>query len=535
MCVPPRRIYTGIVATWVVAGEQEGPAAGWEADGEGAEEAGALGALEVAAFGGGHERAESLEAISGYKPAGDEVPEAALDVGGEAAAGAGDVVVEEGAAGGEEVEDIAAGACLRALGAVSVSDAGEKPREVCAADEGDGGGGGGGGAAAVGAALAGGQAAPGDVAGHAELVEPGATVGGDAGGQDVALPGDGGDVEALELRNGFEQPALALELGAGGDVLPSQEEAHEVLRDDGLDLLAEPVEGVAVDAGEEATVAEFFGVSLGAEAAAHDRAFAFELGEDGVGGGERHGGALGELSDRDGAGDLHVAAEESQASVVFVHRARRKVRRQAEFGSDGGAGVENLDGGEVLGGEPHEAAVSVGNGGAARGDEIVEPGFGVRGNRRSEIGNWIWSADGEKAEEGLVELLRIAGVGARFVNDALDGIGVEGAQVAGVLRERAAQGNGAGASFLERGVVEVSVGLGIEHLVGEGGGLRGVLRVQADLACFNAFEDLLQAVDVHRFVHTVVDGLTHDRVVGDLDRAGLILLATDELREDRRH
>src|SRR5438128_7224234 len=110
MCVPPRRIYTGIVATWVVAGGQEGPAAGWEADGEGAEEAGALGALEVAAFGGGHERAESLEAISGYKPAGDEVPEAALDVGGEAAAGAGDVVVEEGAAGGEKVEDVAAGA-----------------------------------------------------------------------------------------------------------------------------------------------------------------------------------------------------------------------------------------------------------------------------------------------------------------------------------------------------------------------------------------------------------------------------------------
>src|SRR3989304_4808921 len=41
---------------------------------------------------------------------GDEVPEAALDVRGEAAARGDDVVVEEGAAGGEEVEDIAAGA-----------------------------------------------------------------------------------------------------------------------------------------------------------------------------------------------------------------------------------------------------------------------------------------------------------------------------------------------------------------------------------------------------------------------------------------
>ena len=121
MCVPPRRIYTGIVATWVVAGGQEGPAAGWEADGEGAEEAGALGALEVAAFGGGHERAESLEAISGYKPAGDEVPEAALDVGGESATGARDVVVKQRAAGGEKVEDVPAGAGLWPLRPISIA------------------------------------------------------------------------------------------------------------------------------------------------------------------------------------------------------------------------------------------------------------------------------------------------------------------------------------------------------------------------------------------------------------------------------
>ena len=134
-----------------------------------------------------------------------------------------------------------------------------------------------------------------------------------------------------------------------------------------------------------------------------------------------------------------------------------------------------------------------------------------------------------------MELFRIARVGAGFVDDALDGVGVEGAQVAGVLRERAAQGNSAGASFLERGVVEVSVGLGIEHLVGEGGGLRGVLGVEADLAGFDAIENVLQAVDVHRFVHAVVHGLADDRMVRDFDRAGLILLATDELREDRRH
>jgi hypothetical protein len=99
----PRRLYTRIVHH----GRKQRPAAGREADGEGAEEAGALWPLEVAALGGGHEGAEGLEAVGGDEASGDEVPESAFDVGGEAAAGGGDVVVEEGSAGGEEVEDVA--------------------------------------------------------------------------------------------------------------------------------------------------------------------------------------------------------------------------------------------------------------------------------------------------------------------------------------------------------------------------------------------------------------------------------------------
>src|SRR6266542_518110 len=64
------------------------------------------------------------------------------------------------------------------------------------------------------------------------------------------------------------------------------------------------------------------------------------------------------------------------------------------------------------------------------------------------------------------------------------------------------------------------------------GGVRGV---EADFAGFDAVEYVLEAVDVHRLVHAVVDGLTDYRVVGDLDRARLVLLATDELGKDRGH
>ena len=71
--------------------------------------------------------------------------------------------------------------------------------------------------------------------------------------------------------------------------------------------------------------------------------------------------------------------------------------------------------------------------------------------------------------------------------------------------------------------------------MGEGRGLGRVLRVEADLAGLDALEDVHEAVDVHRLVHAVVDGLADERVVGDLDGAGLVLLAADELREDGGH
>ena len=43
------------------------------------------------------------------------------------------------------------------------------------------------------------------------------------------------------------------------------------------------------------------------------------------------------------------------------------------------------------------------------------------------------------------------------------------------------------------------------------------------------------AVDVERLVQRVVDGLAHEHVVGDLDRAGDVLLARRRLREHRGH
>ena len=73
----------------------------------------------------------------------------------------------------------------------------------------------------------------------------------------------------------------ALELRVRRHVLPAQQEAHEVLRRHRLDLAAQPIRRVAVDAREEAPLAELLGASSprGIEAAAQREALGLEPGE----------------------------------------------------------------------------------------------------------------------------------------------------------------------------------------------------------------------------------------------------------------
>ena len=53
------------------------------------------------------------------------------------------------------------------------------------------------------------EASPAGDAHEAEMVERGAVVVGDAAGENVALPGAGGDFKALQLAQSFEQSVLA--------------------------------------------------------------------------------------------------------------------------------------------------------------------------------------------------------------------------------------------------------------------------------------------------------------------------------------
>ena len=99
------------------------------------------------------------------------------------------------------------------------------------------------------------EPAPGNAAAEAQAVELLGAVVGHARRQHVVLPGRRRHLEAFELLHHRGQPLGAAQLVFARDVLPVQQEAQELRRADRLDLRAQAVQRVAVDAREQAPVA----------------------------------------------------------------------------------------------------------------------------------------------------------------------------------------------------------------------------------------------------------------------------------------
>ena len=106
------------------------------------------------------------------------------------------------------------------------------------------------------------DARPADLSSEAQHIEHRRLVALDAGRKDRAFPRRPGKLESVELRQRFSQSVESGQPIDGIDVLPLEEEPHEVGRADRLDLGAQPVERVAVDAREERAVAPLDGLSL---------------------------------------------------------------------------------------------------------------------------------------------------------------------------------------------------------------------------------------------------------------------------------
>ena len=105
--------------------------------------------------------------------------------------------------------------------------------------------------------LRGRQPRPGDAPGEAVIVEPGRLVVGEARGQDLGLPGAGRRLEAFELPDHRVERVGPLHARIRRDALPGEQEAQEVARGDRLDLGAQALDRVAVDAREQPALAPF--------------------------------------------------------------------------------------------------------------------------------------------------------------------------------------------------------------------------------------------------------------------------------------
>ena len=99
------------------------------------------------------------------------------------------------------------------------------------------------------------QPGPGDASGEALVVEPDRIVPGDARRQDLGLPGAGRRLEPFELAEHRGERVRPFHAGLVGHPLPGEQEAQEVARRDRLDLGAQPLQRIAVDARQQPALA----------------------------------------------------------------------------------------------------------------------------------------------------------------------------------------------------------------------------------------------------------------------------------------
>jgi hypothetical protein len=321
------------------------------------------------------------------------------------------------------------------------------------------------------------EASPGDLAGEGELVQPLALVAADARGQEARLPGRGRRLEPRELLDRRRHAARALELVGGVHVLPGGQEVQELGGGDGLDLLAQAVERVAVDAGQETPVAPGLPAL---HAHAQDGALRLQVHEQRV-------------VAEDGTQRLHPSLEDDLGIARGLHRVPAAV-------------IED---------DP------------ARAGELAQPLAPAGGLRFRHVAH---------PEQRLVDLFRVRRLRPGLLAHARDRVGIEGAQgVGGAHVQHPPRHHRLRAPLLQGRVVEERVGLAGEDPAREGGGLDGVHRPPLDAAVVERAQDLQESLRVHGLGQAVLDRLAHDRVLHrHLDRPSRQRLRAGEDLGERR-
>ena len=207
------------------------------------------------------QRAQILESIGGHQTGGHQFPERVFHFAGQAAGGAREIGEERRAVRFEGRQHFARRMRERFRGegcGVASSQAASSRRKMAS------------GATRVGRtrrlpvllglAFEGGvgrEPSPAHFAGQAELVQILRLVARHARRQNLRLPRGGGEFAALQLADDLQRAIHAVQLRARLQVLPAVQEREEFRRGDRLDFAAQPADGEAVNARQQAAVAPF--------------------------------------------------------------------------------------------------------------------------------------------------------------------------------------------------------------------------------------------------------------------------------------
>src|SRR3569623_720814 len=161
------------------------------------------------------------------------------------------------------------------------------------------------------------QTQPCEMARAAEAVEHLRVITFDARRQDVGLPGGGGYGVAFQLLQ-HRRERLAALAARLAEVLPAQQEAHEVGRTDRFDLAAELLHGVTMNAREQAAFAPLDLLRAAGIAALQYVAFLFERGERKVDLCKRHAQWHGELCRGHRAETFETAAHDFAQRIIGI-------------------------------------------------------------------------------------------------------------------------------------------------------------------------------------------------------------------------
>ncbi len=145
---------------------------------------------------------------------------------------------------------------------------------------------------------------------------------------------------------------------------------------------------------------------------------------------------------------------------------------------------------------------------------------------------------GQKTQrkQRIVHLVRRIGLGPGFGTNAVDGSRVEAAQaLRGRIVEPAPRDDGLRTALLQRRVVQIRIRSRGQDFERERGRHRQVARYDLDRARFDLAQHALEALDVHRFVKAIVDGLIDQRMIGNFARTDEIFRACDLVGKHGRH